>query len=105
MKDLMKTNIYDCSDSIIIVDEPEISMHPRWQRKIFSFYSDLFKTETEQKSQIFFATHSEYVLKDAMDNCKQNDTALHLIGLLSDGGVHSHINHLFAALELAKKIS
>lgn len=53
--------------SIVLIDEPEISMHPRWQSKIFSFYSDLFKTETEQKSQIFFATHSEYVVKDAMD--------------------------------------
>ncbi len=57
--------------SIVLIDEPEISMHPRWQSKIFSFYSDLFKTETEQKSQIFFATHSEYVLKDAMDKKAQ----------------------------------
>lgn len=53
--------------SVILIDEPEISMHPRWQSKIFSYYSDLFKTETEQKSQIFFATHSEHVVKDAMD--------------------------------------
>ncbi len=42
-------------------------------------------------------------LKDAMDNCKKNDSALHLIGLLSDGGVHSHIEHLFGLLEMAKK--
>ena len=34
---------------------------------------------------------------------KDNDSKLHLIGLLSDGGVHSHINHLFSLLELAKK--
>lgn len=56
--------------SIVLIDEPEISMHPRWQGKIFSFYSNLFKPtpEEEQKSQIFFATHSEYVLKEAMDN-------------------------------------
>ena len=39
----------------------------------------------------------------AVDNCKKNDSALHLFGLLSDGGVHSHINHLFAAIEMAKK--
>ena len=59
--------------SIVLIDEPEISMHPRWQRKIFSFYSNLFKPtpEEEQKSQIFFATHSEYVLKDAMDKKAQ----------------------------------
>lgn len=42
------------------------------------------------------------VLLGAVDNCKKG-AALHLIGLLSDGGVHSHINHLFALLELAKK--
>ncbi|HCT63776.1 MAG TPA: 2,3-bisphosphoglycerate-independent phosphoglycerate mutase [Lachnospiraceae bacterium] len=38
----------------------------------------------------------------AVDNCKKNNSALHLFGLLSDGGVHSHINHLFALLKLAK---
>lgn len=39
----------------------------------------------------------------AVENCKKNDSALHLIGLLSDGGVHSHNTHLYALLELAKK--
>ncbi len=39
----------------------------------------------------------------AMDACIANDSALHLLGLLSDGGVHSHITHLFALLELAKR--
>ena len=38
-----------------------------------------------------------------MDDCKERDGALHLMGLLSDGGVHSHITHLFALLEMAKK--
>ena len=40
---------------------------------------------------------------DAIDNCKKNHTKLHLFGLLSDGGVHSHNTHLYALLELAKK--
>ncbi len=40
---------------------------------------------------------------EAVENCKKNDSALHLAGLLSDGGVHSHITHLFALLELAKR--
>lgn len=40
---------------------------------------------------------------DAVKNCKEHDSALHLMGLLSDGGVHSHIRHLFGLLELAKK--
>ena len=39
----------------------------------------------------------------AMDACLEKDTSLHLLGLLSDGGVHSHITHLFALLELAKR--
>ncbi|MDA3847196.1 MAG: 2,3-bisphosphoglycerate-independent phosphoglycerate mutase [Vallitaleaceae bacterium] len=38
-----------------------------------------------------------------INNCKTNNTALHLFGLLSDGGVHSHNTHLYALLELAKK--
>ena len=39
----------------------------------------------------------------AVENCKAHDSALHLFGLLSDGGVHSHITHLYALLELAKR--
>ncbi len=42
-------------------------------------------------------------LKAAIENCKKNDSALHLVGLLSDGGVHSHIAHLYGLLQLAKK--
>ncbi len=41
-------------------------------------------------------------LKNAMENAK-GDKALHLIGLLSDGGVHSHLTHLYGLLEMAKK--
>ncbi|MSO01228.1 2,3-bisphosphoglycerate-independent phosphoglycerate mutase, partial [Bacillus paralicheniformis] len=37
----------------------------------------------------------------AINHAKQNNTSLHLMGLLSDGGVHSHINHLYALLQLA----
>ena len=39
----------------------------------------------------------------AIENCKKNDTSLHLWGLLSDGGVHSHNTHLYGILELCKK--
>lgn len=38
----------------------------------------------------------------AMENVKKNGTALHLMGLLSDGGVHSHNTHLYALLQMAK---
>lgn len=43
------------------------------------------------------------VLTEAMNKAKEGDKALHLIGLLSDGGVHSHIEHLYALLEIAKE--
>lgn len=41
-------------------------------------------------------------LIQAMENCKSKGTALHLLGLLSDGGVHSHNTHLYGLLEMAK---
>ena len=38
----------------------------------------------------------------AMDDCLEKDSSLHLYGLLSDGGVHSHIQHLYALLQMAR---
>ncbi len=43
------------------------------------------------------------VLLNAIENCKKNNSALHFAGLLSNGGVHSHIEHLFGLVKLAKK--
>jgi 2,3-bisphosphoglycerate-independent phosphoglycerate mutase len=48
-----------------------------------------------------FFDKNEFV--DAVKNCKAHKSKLHLMGLLSDGGVHSHNTHLFALLEMAKK--
>ena len=42
-------------------------------------------------------------LKSAIENCKAKNSSLHLMGLLSPGGVHSHIEHLYGLLEMAKK--
>ena len=39
----------------------------------------------------------------AIENCKAHDSALHFMGLCSDGGVHSHLEHLYALVELAKR--
>ena len=47
---------------------------------------------------------SNPVLLHAMENAKKPGAALHLMGLLSDGGVHSHIHHLFGLIEMAKKM-
>ena len=43
------------------------------------------------------------VLVNAMENCKKHDSALHLIGLCSDGGVHSHSTHLLGLVQMAKE--
>ena len=48
-----------------------------------------------------FFTVSEFL--QAVENCKKNNSALHMWGLVSDGGVHSHIGHIYGLLELAKK--
>lgn len=47
--------------------------------------------------------YSNEALCKAIENCKTNNSALHLMGLLSDGGVHSHIDHLYALVDMAKK--
>lgn len=54
----------------------------------------------EIKSKKFFKNKE---LLKAVKNCKKHRTTLHLIGMISDEGVHSHLNHLFACLELAKQ--
>ena len=46
--------------------------------------------------------NSNEALVAAMENCKKKGSALHLMGLLSDGGVHSHIEHLYALVRMAK---
>ena len=48
-----------------------------------------------------FFTNNE--LTEAIENCKKNNTKLHILGVLSDGGVHGHIRHLYGLLELAKR--
>lgn len=51
------------SEAIVIIDEPELSLHPDWQKKILDFYKSIFTNEKgEQTSQLFVATHSPYVI-------------------------------------------
>lgn len=58
----------------IIIDEPELSLHPKWQKKILKFYRNLFTDEYgKQIAQLIIATHSQYVVQEAMkdsDNVK-----------------------------------
>ena len=63
-------------------------------------YQELTRITKEIQDGTFFENPA---LLEAVDNCKAKDSALHLFGLLSDGGVHSHNTHLYGLLELAKK--
>lgn len=63
-------------------------------------YQELTRITKAIQDGDFF--ENEALLK-AMKNAKENNAALHLMGLLSDGGVHSHIEHLRGLLEFAKK--
>ncbi|MGI6256295.1 MAG: 2,3-bisphosphoglycerate-independent phosphoglycerate mutase [Acutalibacter sp.] len=64
-------------------------------------YQELTRiTKSAQDGDMF---KNEALLK-AMNNAKENGKALHFMGLLSDGGVHSHNTHLYALLEMAKKL-
>ena len=63
-------------------------------------YQDLPRISNAVADGSFFENPA---YKDAMAQCVKNGTRLHLAGLLSDGGVHSHITHLFALLEMARR--
>lgn len=63
-------------------------------------YQELTRITKEIEDGDFFKNEA---LLAAVNNCKVNDSALHLMGLLSDGGVHSHNTHLYGLLELAKR--
>ena len=63
-------------------------------------YQDLTRITTAIQDGDFFKNEA---FAEAVANCKKNDSALHLYGLVSDGGVHSHITHIFGLLELAKR--
>ena len=63
-------------------------------------YQELTRITKEIEDGDFFENE---VLIEAVNKCKKNNSKLHLFGLLSDGGVHSHNTHLYALIELAKK--
>ena len=63
-------------------------------------YQELTRITKEIQEGTFFENPA---LLKAVKNCKENDSSLHMFGLLSDGGVHSHNTHLYGLLELAKR--
>lgn len=65
-------------------------------------YQNLLKINNSIKDGSFFKNE---VLKNGLKKAYDNQKALHLMGLLSDGGVHSHEEHLYALLKLAKAMN
>ena len=63
-------------------------------------YQELTRITKEIQDGDFFKNAG---LLEAVENCKKNNSALHMWGLVSDGGVHSHNTHIYGALELAKR--
>ena len=63
-------------------------------------YQELTRITKEIQDGDFYNNEE---LKKAMKNVKDHNSSLHLLGLVSDGGVHAHIDHLFALLEMAKR--
>ncbi len=63
-------------------------------------YQDLTRISKAIDDGDFYTNEA---LLEAVSNCKKNNTSFHIMGLLSDGGVHTHNSHLYALLELAKK--
>ncbi len=61
---LRNINIYDKMP--ILIDEPELSMHPKWEKKIYDYYKEIFSKEGKQTSQLIIATHSEHILEKAL---------------------------------------
>lgn len=53
---------------IVLIDEPELSMHPKWQEKILDYYRGLFTNNGSQSVQMIIATHSEYVIQSALED-------------------------------------
>lgn len=89
-------NQQSAKGSLILIDEPEISLHPAWQSKIYDYYRNLFvEPDGTQTSQIFVATHSQYVLRSALEH--QHNT---LIVLLRHTAIGVEIKEITAPLVL-----
>jgi predicted ATPase len=77
---LLKNNL-KLDGAAIMVDEPELSLHPKWQKNILKYYQDLFTDSGSQKAQLFIASHSEHVVTNAL-----KDKIKNLVVVLTENG-------------------
>lgn len=75
-------NINSIAGGVVLIDEPELSMHPMWQKKILNYYRKMFTVDEKQTVQMILATHSEYVIQSAL---KDRENVL-VIVLTDDNG-------------------
>ncbi|SHH07914.1 Predicted ATP-binding protein involved in virulence [Butyrivibrio fibrisolvens DSM 3071] len=63
-------NTKSIAGGIVMIDEPELSMHPKWQKKMLDYYRGLFTSDDNatQSVQMIVATHSEYVIQSALED-------------------------------------
>lgn len=64
------------SNGFVFIDELELSMHPKWQEKALNYYRGLYTSNGAQTTQMFFASHSEHIVKSAV---KDKDDILIII--------------------------
>ena len=74
-------NLNGLNGGIVLIDEPELSMHPKWQDRVLKYYRELFSSGGAQCVQMIFATHSEYVLRAALEDPEHT-----LVIVLSESG-------------------
>ena len=91
-------NLNGLDGGVVLIDEPELSMHPKWQAKIFKYYRDLFTSEGTQRAQIIFATHSEYVLRAALED--RDNTLVIVLGEEEGSVVQRRIDHSAGVLPI-----
>lgn len=74
-------NLKKLEGGVVLIDEPELSLHPRWQDKILTYYQTLFSNPTtgEQTSQLIIATHSERILTNAFEDARNGRNNLVII--------------------------
>lgn len=86
------------SNSLVFLDEPEISLHPNWQMKYISFLRELFRDKNYSTSHILIATHSHFLISDLQgDNSK-------IIGLKKGKQADGSMNNRIELVDFPKSL-
>lgn len=84
--------------AIMLIDEPEISLHPKWQLQILDFYKNIINSETENQSQIFITTHSPFIIHNSN---RRNDKVI-VLSRTPEGNIITLDNPKFYSWTSAK---